>query len=74
MPGSAESEFNVCRKEEGQGNAVGNSLLQVPETLPCSPSEISDSLPHQACGSQQIVVRHKYCCLLGEFRQAVEID
>lgn len=37
MPGNssgpAESEFNVCRKEEGHGNAVGNSLLQAAETL-----------------------------------------
>lgn len=33
--------INVCRKEEGRGNSVGNFLLQMPETLLQYPSEIS---------------------------------
>lgn len=33
--GPAETEFNVCRREQGQGTSVGNSLLQGPETPIC---------------------------------------
>lgn len=35
--GPAESEFNACRKEEGRGTAIGNSLLQRLETPICWP-------------------------------------
>lgn len=44
--GPAETEFNVCRREQGQGTSVGISLLQGPETPICRPHLKSQHLLH----------------------------